>query len=289
MSKPGLIYYKNDTNRYQDIKIKRLKKDFRGMGVSVHDYILNEIYRVNGYFVVWDDNMAFDVAEYWGIAEEDVNRIVAACCNIGLFNQDKFNKYGIITSRAIQTRYIDWSKQAKRAPVIIPEKHIILPEEYGKLPEETPKTPEELSPASKLPEETDIVENSIEEESKVEDLSDAAEAAPTEPTMPRNKWIETFDERAEAFNDSLKPYTNDPPNCAGPYTQTMIDAFFTYWTEPNRSRSKMRWETERTWELSRRLSTWAGRESGFKPPNQPASTRGPSKIIDAFSQVTMNQ
>ncbi len=33
--------------------------------------------------------------------------------------------------------------------------------------------------------------------------------------------------------------------------------FIQYWTEPNRSGTKMRFELERTWDLSRRLHRWA--------------------------------
>ena len=40
----------------------------------------------------------------------------------------------------------------------------------------------------------------------------------------------------------------------------MLRAFFDYWTEPNKSRTKMRFELEKTWELGRRLATWAKRE-----------------------------
>lgn len=36
----------------------------------------------------------------------------------------------------------------------------------------------------------------------------------------------------------------------------MIDDFVRYWTEPNKSKTKMRYEKESTWELSRRLTTW---------------------------------
>ena len=37
----------------------------------------------------------------------------------------------------------------------------------------------------------------------------------------------------------------------------MIEEFAGYWTEPNKSQSKMRYELERTWDLSRRLKRWA--------------------------------
>ena len=40
----------------------------------------------------------------------------------------------------------------------------------------------------------------------------------------------------------------------------MIRAFFDYWSELNKSETKMRYELEKTWELPKRLSTWANRE-----------------------------
>jgi len=47
------------------------------------------------------------------------------------------------------------------------------------------------------------------------------------------------------------------------YSGYVLNNFFDYWTEPNRSRSKMRFEMEKTWELSRRLKTWANRSRDF--------------------------
>lgn len=40
----------------------------------------------------------------------------------------------------------------------------------------------------------------------------------------------------------------------------MIRAFFDYWSELNKSGTKMRYELEKTWELPKRLVTWANRE-----------------------------
>lgn len=64
--KTGLNYYTVDTDRYQDRRIKRLKKDFKCRGIAVYDYILCEIYRVQGCFLVWDANTAFDVVSTSG-------------------------------------------------------------------------------------------------------------------------------------------------------------------------------------------------------------------------------
>ncbi len=59
--------------------------------------------------------------------------------------------------------------------------------------------------------------------------------------------------RKEAFYQSLIPFV-------GLYPKEMIRAFFDYWSEQNKSGTKMRFELEKTWELSRRLKTWEKKE-----------------------------
>ncbi len=60
--------------------------------------------------------------------------------------------------------------------------------------------------------------------------------------------------RAGVFCNSLVPYVKT-------YGKEMIRKFYYYWTEPNKSRTKMRYELERTWDTKRRLNTWASREN----------------------------
>ena len=138
--KTGLSYYKSDTDRYQDIKIKRLKRSFSGNGIAVYDYILNEVYRVQGCFLEWDENTAFDVAEYFGLKENLVDEIVKYCASVGLFDKELLCR-GIITSRPIQERYLQACFQAKRKNVTIPAE-IRLTEESENTPEESENTPE---------------------------------------------------------------------------------------------------------------------------------------------------
>ena len=59
--------------------------------------------------------------------------------------------------------------------------------------------------------------------------------------------------RKDSFYQLLVPYV-------GQYPKEMIRAFFDYWSELNKSETKMRYELEKTWELPRRLATWASRE-----------------------------
>ena len=65
MSKNGFSYYKAETDRFQDIKIKRLKKKYGCDGYAVYQYALNEIYRVDGSYIRWTEDQLFDCADYW--------------------------------------------------------------------------------------------------------------------------------------------------------------------------------------------------------------------------------
>lgn len=69
--------------------------------------------------------------------------------------------------------------------------------------------------------------------------SDAAKAA----TIKRRKL----------FYEELIPYVER-------YGEDMVRKFFEYWTEPNKSGTKMKYEIEKTWDLARRLGTWNNRE-----------------------------
>lgn len=143
INKTGLSYYTIDTDRYQDRRIKRLKKSFGCQGIAVYDYILCEIYRVQGCGSEWDEDTAFDVAEYFGLKETLVNEIVKYCGAVGLFDATLLSG-GIVTSAAIQRRYLEMCARAKRTNVIIPEKYKLpnLPEKTAILPEEMPILPE---------------------------------------------------------------------------------------------------------------------------------------------------
>jgi len=48
------------------------------------------------------------------------------------------------------------------------------------------------------------------------------------------------------------------------YPESMKKEFFDYWSEPNKSGTKMRFELETTWHLSRRLARWANNGFGNK-------------------------
>lgn len=194
-NKTGFAYYNIDTDRYQDMRIKRLKKDFGCTGIAVYDYILCEIYRVKGCFIQWDESTAFDVAEYFALKETTVNEIVNYCCSVGLFNKALLSSENILTSPSIQKRFLDMSKRAKRNDAKIPEKAMILPEESKIIPETSGDSSGSL-PQSK-------VKKSKEKKSRV--LSDESPRTQEEIVLFQNfeNWIQKNTPRVNQLKEPL--------------------------------------------------------------------------------------
>lgn len=118
MNRNGLKYYHAETARFQDIKIKRLKKKYGCEGYAVYSYVENEIYRVEGSYIRFDEDQAFDCAEYWAIDEDKVYDIINFCAEIGLFNTQLWKEQSILSSRYIQDSYLQICRRAKKQTAI---------------------------------------------------------------------------------------------------------------------------------------------------------------------------
>jgi hypothetical protein len=66
-----------------------------------------------------------------------------------------------------------------------------------------------------------------------------------------------LEKRKKKFYNDLIPFVEK-------YNSEMIRKFFDYWTELNKSGKTMRWESERFFEISKRLATWYKNENKFK-------------------------
>jgi len=66
------------------------------------------------------------------------------------------------------------------------------------------------------------------------------------------------------------------------YPNSLLQEFSTYWTEPNKSGTKMRFELERTWDLKRRLERWANNSFGKKEEIKPKrkNTQNVERILN---------
>jgi hypothetical protein len=62
----------------------------------------------------------------------------------------------------------------------------------------------------------------------------------------------------------------------------MINDFYKYWTEPNKSNTKFKQELEKTWSVERRLETWSKNDFGKSKQESNTSPKSytPIKLID---------
>ena len=60
------------------------------------------------------------------------------------------------------------------------------------------------------------------------------------------------------------------------YDKNILDSFTDYWTEKNKSGTKMKFELQQTWETKRRLKTWATNQKKWDKPK--SNKKGMSKI-----------
>lgn len=65
--------------------------------------------------------------------------------------------------------------------------------------------------------------------------------------------------RISDFKESLYPYCKPK----GVYDKEIVKQFFDYWSELNKSETKMKWELQQTFEISKRLANWVKNEDKF--------------------------
>jgi hypothetical protein len=66
----------------------------------------------------------------------------------------------------------------------------------------------------------------------------------------REKIEQQIKEKKQKFYDDCKPFLEK-------YPKEMLRKFYNYWTEMNKSGTKLRFELQQTFEISKRLATWA--------------------------------
>jgi Mn-dependent DtxR family transcriptional regulator len=62
------------------------------------------------------------------------------------------------------------------------------------------------------------------------------------------------------------------------YSVEMLEAFVDYWSEPNKSKTKLRYELQKTFDIARRLKTWSKNESKFNKGHK-------IDLLDTWQQI----
>ena len=105
ISKPGLDYLPLDVNFLQDRKVRRISCRHHAAGIAALTSLLCLIYKEKGYYVLWNKDTLFDIAQEACCEEEEMQAIIDDCLSVGLFDTYIYKEYGVLTSQAIQEQY----------------------------------------------------------------------------------------------------------------------------------------------------------------------------------------
>jgi len=117
----GIPYFSLDC-RFDD-KLEEIEDMFGMKGLGIIIKLFQKIYGIHGYYCEWNDRVASRFANREAFVGVDVVREVVAAAlresknHESLFDKEMYTKYGILTSRGIQKRYLKAAKSLKRKDI----------------------------------------------------------------------------------------------------------------------------------------------------------------------------
>ncbi|WP_239255500.1 DUF4373 domain-containing protein [Listeria ilorinensis] len=124
--KRGIDYFSLDVNFLSDLKIRKIMRACGNGSISIMISLLSNIYRDEGYYLQWDNDLAFFVADEVGASEGAVDEVVKKAVQVEFFSKQMFDKEKILTSAGIQRRYKAASAK-KKDNSILPEFDLLAP------------------------------------------------------------------------------------------------------------------------------------------------------------------
>lgn len=124
-NKVGLDYFELDC--LLDDKVKLIQAEFGLKGFAVVVKLYQKIYRINGYYCEWNEEVLLLFLVENGLSSDSknlINEIVMACIRRGVFSERLFNKFGILTSSGVQKRYLNAT--SKREIVELKKEYLLI-------------------------------------------------------------------------------------------------------------------------------------------------------------------
>lgn len=104
--KDGLDYFPLDVNFLSDLKIKKIIRAYGAQAVAVVMSVLTTIYRDNGYFATYDDDLIFIIADELKLEDGYVKNVIEKLIEVDFLSKEQKEKNNILTSIGIQGRYL---------------------------------------------------------------------------------------------------------------------------------------------------------------------------------------
>ena len=122
MARTGLEYFPLDTMMDDKVGLLEAELGLKGFAVFVH--LLQKIYGQAGYYCGWDKDVALMFSRQCGEGGSVVSEVVNCALRRGIFNNELFEKFGILTSHGIQKRYLEAAKRRKE--IVIENEYLLV-------------------------------------------------------------------------------------------------------------------------------------------------------------------
>lgn len=119
-TKQGIDYFPMDVGFFTDVKIRKIVRACGPQSTSILICLLCNIYKDNGYYILWDEDLPFVISDIVGVSEGTVQEVMLKALQVGFFENELYAKHRILTSSGIQKRFLNATYQRKET-VIIPD------------------------------------------------------------------------------------------------------------------------------------------------------------------------
>lgn len=121
--KQGIDYFPFDVDFFSDIKIRKIARACGSQATSILICLLCNIYKDNGYYILWDEDLPFVIADTVGVSEGAVKEVILKALQVDFFDQNIYQKYQVLTSYGIQKRFK--SAVYKRESIVYIEEYMV--------------------------------------------------------------------------------------------------------------------------------------------------------------------
>ena len=94
-----------DVDFFSDIKIRKIARACGSQATSILICLLCNIYKDKGYYILWDEDLPFVIADTVGVSEGAVKEVILKALQVDFFDQDIYKKHNVLTSLGIQKRF----------------------------------------------------------------------------------------------------------------------------------------------------------------------------------------
>ena len=112
-TKTGLDYYSFDVNFFSNRKIRKIMRACGPSSPTILICLLCNIYEYKGYYIEWDEELPFDIADDVGVSEGAVKEVMKKAIDIEFFDKEMYEKFKILTSKGIQERFVEGTRKRK--------------------------------------------------------------------------------------------------------------------------------------------------------------------------------